>query len=214
VILLQSQPFGRRDSWAVVNHAAAASALRAVRTVLHQLIRLSESGSRPVKDLSRRSRGESASSGLGSVADRVTGVELPRQLYTACGECQTSIASGIFKIQGLPRRATSECVISTLAALGAPRTEAEAVHRLWCPADYLGGDRVGRAYAIPEVEGSSDAADENLRIRGFRYQSSRSHRYLSVELSPIHGQRMGITDPSAKLSNCFAARMFRASVGK
>lgn len=189
MILLQSQPFGRRDSWAVVNHAAAASALRAVRTVLHQLIRLSASGSRPVKDLSR-------------------------QLYTACGECQTSIASGIFKIQGLPRRATSECVISTLAARGAPRTEAEVVHRLWCPADYLGGDRVGRAYAIPEVEGSSDAADENLRIRGFRYQSSRSHRYLSVELSPIHGQRMGITDPSAKLSNCFAARMFRASVGK
>lgn len=72
------------------------------------------------------------------MADRVTGVELPRQLYTACGECQTSISSGIFKIQGLPRRATSECVISTLAARGAPRTEAEAAHRLWCPADYLG----------------------------------------------------------------------------
>ncbi len=35
-------------------------------------------------------------------------------------------------------RATSECVISTLVALGAPRTEAEAAHRLWCPADCLG----------------------------------------------------------------------------
>ena len=129
------------------------------------------------------------------------------------GNCQTSISSGIFKIQGLPRRATSECVISTLAARGAPRTEAEAAHRLWCPAGCL-GDRVGRATPYSKFGGSSDAAEENLRIRGFRYQSSRSHRYLSVELSPIHGQHMGITAPSAKPSNCFAARMFRDSVGK
>jgi hypothetical protein len=117
------------------------------------------------------------------VADRVTWRRTAVAAVYRMGECQTSISSRIFKIQGLPRRVTSECVISTLAARGAPRTEAEAAHRLWCPADYLGGDRVGRAYAIPEVEGSSDAADENLRIRGFRYQSSRSHRYLSVELS-------------------------------
>lgn len=65
MILLQSQPFGRRDPWAVVNHAAAASALRAVRTVLHQLMQLSASGSRPVKDLSRRSRSESCQLGTG-----------------------------------------------------------------------------------------------------------------------------------------------------
>lgn len=65
MILLQSQPFGRRDPWAVVNYAAAASALRAVCTVLHQLIQLSLSGARPVKDLSRRSRGESCQLGTG-----------------------------------------------------------------------------------------------------------------------------------------------------
>ena len=81
------------------------------------------------------------------------------------------------------------------------------------PCRLSGGSR-RQGYAILEVWGSSDAAEENLRIRGFRYQSSPSHRYLSVELSPIHGQHMGITAPSAKPSNCFAARMFRDSVGK
>ena len=84
MILLQSQPFGRRDPWAVVNHAAAASALRAVCTVFHQLIQLSLSGARPVEDLSRRSRSERWQLvGLGRVADRVTDIELPRQLCTA-----------------------------------------------------------------------------------------------------------------------------------
>ena len=79
MILLQSQPFGRRDPWAVVNHTAAALALRAVCTVLHQLIQLSLSGSRPVEDLSRRSRGERRQLvGLGRVADRVTDTELPQ----------------------------------------------------------------------------------------------------------------------------------------
>lgn len=104
MILLQSQPFGRRDPWAVVNHAAAASALRAVRTVLHQLIRLSASGSRPVKDLSRRSRGESCQLGTGQRGRRVTGVELPRQRYTACGELPNLNLVGHFQDPGVTKK--------------------------------------------------------------------------------------------------------------
>jgi hypothetical protein len=63
-----------------------------------------------------------------------------------------------------PKRATSECVISTLVTLGAPRTEAEAAHRLWCPAGCLGRS-LRQGNAIPESE-SGDAAEGNLRIRG------------------------------------------------
>ncbi len=60
MILLQSQPFGRRDPWAVVHHTAAASTLRAVCTVLHQLIQLSLSGARPRVNFSSSSRSEAA----------------------------------------------------------------------------------------------------------------------------------------------------------
>ena len=81
-------------------------------------------------------------------------------------------------------RATSECVISTLVALGASRTEAEAAHRLWCPADCL-EDRVGRATPYPSTE-SGDAAIGNVRVEDFGYQSSTGNRYLSVELSRLH----------------------------
>lgn len=100
MILLQSQPFGRRDPWAVVNHAAAASALRAVRTVFHQLIRLSASGSRPVKDLVGAVEARAASSGLGSVADVLPASNCRGSGTPHVGNCQTSVSSGIFEIQG------------------------------------------------------------------------------------------------------------------
>lgn len=98
MILLQSQPFGWRDPWAVVNHTAAASALCAVCTVLHRLMQLSLSGSRPVNDLSRRSRSERCRLARG--ADRVIDVEPPQALSTARGEGQPSISSGIFETRG------------------------------------------------------------------------------------------------------------------
>jgi hypothetical protein len=183
VILLQSQPFGRRDPWAVVNHAAAVSALRAVRTVLHQLIRLSASGSRPVKDLSRRSRGESCQLGTGQRGRRVTGVELPRQRYTACGELPNLNLVGHFQDPGVTKKGHQRVCDQHAGGPVCAENRGGSGAPFMVPCRLSGGDRVGRAYAIPEVEGSSDAADENLRIRGFRYQSSRSHRYLSVELS-------------------------------
>jgi hypothetical protein len=148
------------------------------------------------------------------VADRVTGVELPRQRYTACGELPNLNLVGHFQDPGVTKKGHQRVCDQHAGGPGCAENRGGSGAPFVVPCRLSGGGSRGRAYAIPEVEGSSDAADKNLRIRGFRYQSSRSHRYLSVELSPIHGQHMGITAPSAKPSNCFAARMFRDSVGK
>lgn len=97
MILLQPQPFGWRDPWAVVHHTAAASTLRAVCTVLHQLIQLSLSGARPRVNFSRSSRSEAAHlRGMtpgrwADAADHVTDIEKPHLMCTTRSERQTSM---------------------------------------------------------------------------------------------------------------------------
>lgn len=97
MLLLQSQPFGGRDPWAVVNHAVAASTLRAVCTVLHQLIQLSLSGARPRVNFSWSSRSEAAHlRGMtpgrrADAADHVTDIEKPQLRCTTRSERQTSV---------------------------------------------------------------------------------------------------------------------------
>lgn len=61
-------------------------------------------------------------------------------------------------------------MISTLAARGAPRTEAEAAHGLLCPADSWEIASAGHA-PYPSTE-SGDAANEKLQTAFFGYQSS------------------------------------------
>lgn len=151
MILLQSQPFGRRDPWAVVNHAAAASALRAVCTVLHQLIQLSLSGARPVNDPSRQSRRELSARDWAAwltvlPASSCRGSCLPRER-----KVRPQSRRAFSKSRGVAGRATSECVIST-GGPGRAENRGGSGAPFVVPCRLSGGSR-RQGYAILEVWG-------------------------------------------------------------
>ena len=178
MILLQSQPFGRQDPWAVVHHTAAASTLRAVCTVLHQLIQLSLSGARPRVNFSSSSRSEAAHlRGMtpgrwADAADRVTDIEKPQVSSTTEQTRQTRIESRILRRLKLLLKRDHQRVCDQQAGGPGARREPRRKRRTVCSALPTAWEIASAGHApYPSTE-SGDAANEKLQTAFFGYQSS------------------------------------------